>query len=61
MYDVSALYVNVRDALNKCLYEITAIAPIRELAERLARKMQQLNNGRQFMSAHMRRGDCEYF
>jgi hypothetical protein len=43
------------------LNEITAMAPIRELAERLARKMQRLNHGRQFMSAHMRRGDCEYF
>ena len=35
-----------------------AIPPIRELAERLARRLQDMNEGRQWMSAHMRRGDC---
>lgn len=37
----------------------SAIAPIRLVAELLVRKMQKMNHGRQFMSAHLRRGDCK--
>ncbi|KAI0311833.1 hypothetical protein OF83DRAFT_1270888 [Amylostereum chailletii] len=36
------------------------IPPVRTLGDRLARKMQRLNGGRQYMSAHMRRGDCKW-
>jgi hypothetical protein len=31
------------------------------LADVLATRMRELNGGRQWMGAHMRRGDCEYF
>ena len=33
--------------------------PFLTLAETLAARMRQLNNGRLWMGAHMRRGDCE--
>jgi hypothetical protein len=33
--------------------------PILALAEILAERMRQLNGGRLWMGAHMRRGDCE--
>ncbi len=33
--------------------------PILALAETLAARMHQLNDGRLWMGAHMRRGDCE--
>jgi len=33
--------------------------PILALAETLAARMRQLNDGRLWMGAHMRRGDCE--
>ena len=33
--------------------------PILALAEILAARMRQLNGGRLWMGAHMRRGDCE--
>ncbi len=33
--------------------------PILTLAEILATRMRQLNGGRLWMGAHMRRGDCE--
>lgn len=33
--------------------------PILDLGEILAARMRQLNNGRLWMGAHIRRGDCE--
>jgi hypothetical protein len=33
--------------------------PILTLAETLAARMRQLNGGRLWMGAHIRRGDCE--
>ena len=33
--------------------------PILALAETLAARMRQLNDGRLWMGAHVRRGDCE--
>jgi len=40
---------------------IRPIGPIHLVAERIARRMQAENDGRQFMSAHMRRGDFVVF
>jgi hypothetical protein len=34
--------------------------PILALAETLAARMRQLNGGRLWMGAHIRRGDCEW-
>ena len=33
--------------------------PILALAENIAARMRQLNDGRLWMGAHIRRGDCE--
>ena len=41
------------------VHEIIQPQPILALAETLARRMRQLNDGRLWTGAHIRRGDCE--
>ncbi len=41
------------------LHSFVQPQPILALAETLAARMRQLNDGRLWMGAHMRRGDCE--
>ncbi|KAF8316114.1 hypothetical protein DL93DRAFT_2056528 [Clavulina sp. PMI_390] len=43
------------------LTSVQPMAPVRLLAELLARKMQKLNHGRQYLGAHLRRGDFVAF
>lgn len=42
------------------LYQMRPIDKILELASRLDERMLALNEGRMWMAAHMRRGDCMY-
>ncbi|CAG8775209.1 6285_t:CDS:2, partial [Acaulospora colombiana] len=42
------------------LYDIRPPAYARQLADRMIKKMDHLNGGRSWLSAHMRRGDCAY-
>ena len=42
------------------LYALVQPQPIITLAETLAMRMRQLNDGRLWMGTHMRRGDCEW-
>lgn len=42
------------------LYDMQLIDGIRALAARISDRMYALNDGRLWMAAHMRRGDCKH-
>ena len=46
---------------NMVVHSITFPPKVLALADVLAARMRERNGGRQWMGAHMRRGDCEYF
>ena len=45
---------------NLAIHALRQPQPFLTLAEILAARMRQLNDGRLWMGAHMRRGDCEW-
>ncbi len=45
--------------MSMAIHSFVQPQPILALAEILAARMHQLNDGRLWMGAHMRRGDCE--
>lgn len=49
-----------RDAFSRLvLHRMRALDRVYALADELAARMQAMNGGRMWLSAHMRRGDCE--
>ncbi len=44
---------------SRAVHELIQPQPLLALAEILAGRMRQLNGGRLWMGAHIRRGDCE--
>ena len=42
------------------LYDLRPPAMIRDLAARVIKRMDEVNDGRAWMAAHLRRGDCEF-
>lgn len=42
------------------LHDVKRIDPLLALADKLTERMYEITEGRQWLGAHMRRGDCEY-
>lgn len=47
------------DFANLILHGVQPMPAVRELGNRLAKRLTEMNNGRMWMAGHMRRGDCK--